>query len=112
MREQCVPGLPSPRGRPGNEAMYIHISGRLSEEVDLEPQSWELVVKCEGESIPVWCEWREDGLEVCQDGGGETLTISTDWRLGEPMMIADIEGKEVAVQVRYTHVQYLSFSDA
>ena len=45
---------------------------------------------------------------MCQDGGGETLTISTDWRLGEPMMIADIEGKEVAVH--NTHM-YLSFSD-
>ena len=23
MREQCVPDLPSPRGRPGNEASYV-----------------------------------------------------------------------------------------
>ena len=68
--------------------------------MDLEPQKWELVVKCEGESVPVRCEWGEEGLEVTQEGEGEPLTINTDWRLGEPMMLADIDGKEVAVQVR------------
>ena len=44
------------------------------------------------------CEWVEEGLNVCVNG--EVLTINTDWRLGEPMMLADIDGKEVAIQVR------------
>ena len=67
--------------------------------VDLEPQDWELVVKCEEESVPVRCGWSEDGLEVSLEGKEEPLTISTDWRLGEPMMLADVDGREVAVQV-------------
>lgn len=56
-------------------------------------------MKCEGESLPVRCEWGEDGVQVCLEGRGEPLTINTDWRLGEPMMLADVDGKEVAVQV-------------
>ena len=56
-------------------------------------------MKCEGESVPVRCEWSEDGLEVRMEGREEPLTIDTDWRLGEPMMLADIDGREVAVQV-------------
>lgn len=53
---------------------------------------------CEGESVPVTCKWAEEGLEVCVKG--KMVTINTDWHLGEPMMLADIDGKEVAVQVR------------
>ncbi|CAI8052349.1 Propionyl-CoA carboxylase alpha chain, mitochondrial [Geodia barretti] len=90
-------------------ACYMHISRedtakqflnqeRQSETVDLEPQDWELVVKCEEESVPVRCGWSEDGLEVSLEGKEEPLTISTDWRLGEPMMLADVDGREVAVQ--------------
>ena len=67
-----------------------------------DPLSWELVVKCEGESVPVRCEWGEGGLEVWVEGREEAVTITTDWNLGEPMMLADIDGKEVAVQVRST----------
>ena len=59
-------------------------------------------MKCEGESVPVRCEWGEGGLEVWVEGREEAVTITTDWSLGEPMMLADIDGKEVAVQVRST----------
>ena len=80
----------------------VHIEGfhlcRQSEAVDLEPESWELVVKCEGESVPVMCKWVEGGLEVRVEG--EVVTITTDWSLGQPMMLAHIDGKEVAIQVR------------
>ena len=31
--------------------------------------------------------------------GGETVLLNTDWTVGEPMMLADIGGKEVTVQV-------------
>ena len=58
------------------------------------------MVKCGGESVPVTCEWREDGvLEVRVKERGEVVTINTDWILGDAMMLADIDGKEVAVQV-------------
>ena len=30
---------------------------------------------------------------------GETVVLNTDWTVGEPMMLADIGGKEVTVQV-------------
>lgn len=72
--------------------------------MDLEQETWKLVVKCEGETLPVSCEWLDDGLEVTVEGKGEPLIINTDWRPGEPMMLADVDGKEVAVQVR----QYFS----
>ena len=68
--------------------------------IDLDPEHWQLVVKCEGESVPVECEWRENGtLEVYMKGREEVVTVETDWTLGDAMMLADIDGKEVAVQV-------------
>ena len=73
---------------------------RKSDESEVDPLSWELVVKCEGESVPVRYEWGKGRLEVWVEGREEAVTIATDWSLGEPMMLADIDGKEVAVQVR------------
>ena len=82
--------------------MYL---SRQSDTIDLEPLTWQLVVKCEGESVPVRCEWvEEDGLEVEVEGREDTVIISTDWSLGDSMMLADIDGKEVLVQVRYMYV--------
>ena len=78
----------------------LSLSYRQSDTIDLEPLSWELVVKCEGESVPVKCEWVESGLAVEVEGRGDVVTLNTDWSLGEPMMLADIDGKEVVVQVR------------
>ena len=57
-------------------------------------------MKCEGESVPVKCEWVESGLSVEVEGTGDVVTLNTDWSLGEPMMTANIDGKEVVVQVR------------
>ena len=42
--------------------------------------------------------WEEDGFTV-EIEGGETVVLNTDWTVGEPMMLADIGGKEVTVQV-------------
>ena len=38
--------------------------------------------------------WIHCGIE-----GGETVVLTTDWMVGEPMMLADIGRKEVTVQV-------------
>ena len=40
----------------------------------------------------------EDGFVVDIDGRKE-LVLNTDWLVGEPMMLADMNGKEVTVQV-------------
>ena len=45
--------------------------------------------------------WAEDGFTV-EIEGGETVVLNTDWTVGEPMMLADIGGKEVTVQVGYS----------
>ena len=73
---------------------------RQSDSIDLEPLQWKLVVKCEGESVPVTCEWVEGGLEVEVEGRGEAVTLATDWSVGDSVMLADVDGKEVVVQVR------------
>lgn len=82
---------------------YIYIYtcfNRQSEATDLDPEHWELVVKCEGDSVPVRCEWGHDGaLQVAIEGKDSAVTVDTDWTLGDAMMLADINGKEVAVQV-------------
>ena len=48
--------------------------------------------------FPVRAMWEEDGFTV-EIEGGETVVLNTDWTVGEPMMLADIGGKEVTVQV-------------
>ena len=50
------------------------------------------------EKFPVRATWEEDGFTV-EIAGGETVVLNTDWTVGEPMMLADICGKEVTVQV-------------
>ena len=39
---------------------------------------------------------RMDSLWRLRDGT-ETVVLNTDWTVGEPMMLADIGGKEVTV---------------
>ena len=50
------------------------------------------------EKFPVRATWEEDGFTV-EIEGGETVVLNTDWTVGEPMMLTDIGGKEVTVQV-------------
>ena len=42
--------------------------------------------------------WNEEGLEVEIDGE-TSMVMNTDWMVGEPMMLAQINGKEITVQV-------------
>ena len=54
MLNHCIPGVViTPLSLSPN---------RQSDEMDLEPLHWQLVVKCEGESVPVMCEWVEGEL--------------------------------------------------
>ena len=50
------------------------------------------------EKFPVRATWEEDGFTV-EVEGGEAVVLNTDWTVEEPMMLADIGGKEVTVQV-------------
>ena len=50
------------------------------------------------EKFPVRAMWEENGFTM-EIEGGETVVLNTDWTVGEPMMLADIGGKEVTVQV-------------
>ena len=54
-------------------------------------------VSCQSDMGRRWIHC-EDGFTVEIDGG-ETVVLNTDWTVGEPMMLADIGGKEVTVQV-------------
>ena len=59
---------------------------------------WEVVVTLDKEKFPVRATWAKDGFTV-EIEGGETVVLNTDWTVGEPMMLADIGGKEITVQV-------------
>jgi len=64
----------------------------------LGPEKWELVVTLNKESYPVTAAWGETGF-VVELETGKTMTLNTDWLVGEPMMLAEINDNEVAVQV-------------
>ena len=44
--------------------------------------------------------WGEEGLIVDIDGKKEVV-LNTNWIVGEPMMLAEMNGKEVTVQVNH-----------
>ena len=79
----------------------------------MNPLEWDLVVTIDNERIPVRSHWDEDGFVVTQleeeeeeEGAGQgagpeggRMVVRTDWTVGEPVMTADINGKDVTVQV-------------
>lgn len=71
---------------------------RQTKELDLNPNECELVVTLNKERFKVKTRWSEDGFMVDIVGRKEVV-LNTDWLVGEPMMLADMNGKEVTVQV-------------
>lgn len=71
---------------------------RQSQDLDLNPGEWEVMVTLNKERFPVKTCWSEDGFTVDIDGKKEVI-LNTDWLVGEPMMLADMNGKDVTVQV-------------
>ena len=71
---------------------------RQSQELDVNPSEWELVVTLNKEKFVVNTCWNEEGFTVDIDGKKE-MVLNTDWLVGEPMMLAEINNKEVTVQV-------------
>ena len=64
----------------------------------MNPTEWELVVTLNKERFIVNTCWTEEGFTVDIDGKKEVV-LNTDWLVGEPMMLAEINGKDVTVQV-------------
>ena len=71
---------------------------RQSQEINSSPTEWELVVTLNKERFIVNTCWTEEGFTVDIDGRKEVV-LNTDWLVGEPMMLADMNGKEVTIQV-------------
>ncbi len=72
---------------------------RQSEDIDITPESWDLVVTLNKEGYPVTTSWEMDGGFTVEIDNGRRMQLSTDWSVGEPMMLANINGKDVTVQV-------------
>lgn len=71
---------------------------RQSRETDSSPTECELVVTLNEERFTVKTCWTEEGFTVDIDGKKKVI-FNTDWLMGEPMMLADVNGKEVTIQV-------------
>lgn len=63
----------------------------------MNPTEWELVVTLNKERFIVNTCWTEEGFTV--DVDGSKVVLNTDWLVGEPMMLAEMNGKDVTVQV-------------
>ena len=64
----------------------------------MNPTEWELVVTLNKERFIVNTRWTEEGFTVDIDGKKEVV-LNTDWLVGEPLMLAEMNGKDVTVQV-------------
>lgn len=71
---------------------------RQSEDTDPNPLEWDLVVTINKEKVPVRTVWEDDGSLQVELGGGKSVMLNTNWRVGEPMMLAEVDGKEVSIQ--------------
>ncbi len=63
------------------------------------PERWELVVTLNKEKYPVITTWDEENGFTVEIDNGRTIELSTDWSVGDPMMLASMNGKDVTVQV-------------
>ena len=59
------------------------------------------MVTIDKEKIPVKTVWEEDGSLLVELEEGREVMLNTNWKVGEPMMLAEINGKEVSVQVSH-----------
>jgi hypothetical protein len=71
---------------------------RRSQEADSNPKECELVVTLNEETFTVKTRWTEEGFIVDIDGKKQVV-LNTDWLVGEPMMLAEMNGKDVTIQV-------------
>ena len=62
-----------------------------------EERSWDLLVKVEEKRYPVRARFDLDGFQVEVEGGG-AVNLECKWNLGDPLMVADVNGEDVTVQ--------------
>ena len=72
---------------------------RRSQEVDSNPTECELVVMLDEERFGVKAYWTEEEEFTVDIDGKKEVVLNTDWLLGEPMMLAEMNGKDITIQV-------------
>ena len=74
---------------------------RQSQEVDSSPTACELIVTLDEERFAVKAHWTEDECFTVDIDGKKEVVLNTDWLVGEPMMLAEMNGKDVTIQVSW-----------
>ena len=54
------------------------------------------------ERFSVKSHWTEEEEFTVDIDGKKEVVLNTDWLLGEPMMLAEMNGKDVTIQVSYS----------
>ena len=76
--------------------MYSYF--RLSSDLDPMPDTSKLVISIGKDKFNVETSWDEDGFTVILEDGRK-MKLKTDWNVGEPLMVAELNGQEISVQV-------------
>ena len=69
----------------------------------MSPAEYELVVMLDEERFAVKARWTEEEEFTVDIDGKKEVVLNTDWLLGEPMMLAEMNGKDVTIQVSYSY---------
>ena len=62
-------------------------------------EEWQLSVSLGKERASATAWWDEEGGFAVRIDGGAEMSLRTGWTVGEPLMLADIDGRSVTVQV-------------
>lgn len=62
------------------------------------PETSKLVISVGKDKFSIKTSWGEDGFTVTMEDGRK-MTLNTDWCVGEPLMVAELNGQEISVQV-------------
>ena len=65
------------------------------------PTTSKLVICIGKDKFDVGTSWDEDGFTVTMEDGRK-MKLKTDWCVGEPLMVAELNGQEISVQVTCT----------
>lgn len=71
---------------------------RLSSDLDPMPATSKLVISVGKDKFSIETSWNEDGFTVTMEDGRK-MTLNTDWCVGEPLMVAELNGQDISVQV-------------
>lgn len=81
------------------------LSGQMETHSYDAPNAWVAVV---GDArYPLTVDLTDEGYEVVHNG--MSYQVVTDWRIGEPLFMAEVDGQEICVQVDHTMMDYRTF---